>query len=165
MQAPRNKLGLFAASLTACISVALIGLGFTMLLNIAGLGSTYGYESQSPIIGGIAVAAMLSMMNFVLFFITVPAAFFGLALTLGIKPYSPNVRRFSYFREAALVGGFLVGLVSGLFGLAENLQTSAVAALSGGLIGALSGLVCAKVYLIIVKPEKLGQGIDPDIFS
>lgn len=85
----RVKLALFLSSLAACVGVAIIGF-LTMAAGLIALGIA-GHNGglaigNSDFGGGALLAAQLSSMNFVLFFVTVPAAALALGLSIARFP-------------------------------------------------------------------------------
>ena len=82
----RVKLGLLLSSLAACLGVTLIGLFLTFVFGVlegVGLLPTMFDRPNSGFVMGIQMAAMMSLFNFILFFVTVPAAWLAMGLSIG----------------------------------------------------------------------------------
>lgn len=161
----RNKLGIFVAAFTSCLSVALLGIGALFVVRVISGVTPDGAFAKGNFLEGVGFAILLASLNFVLFFITIPTAFIGLGLTLGRKPYATHSRPSDYYREGAIVGAVIVSATTGLFGLSISLTGAIGAASTGMLIGALAGLVSAHIYRLIVKPEEQAMQHDFSIFE
>ncbi len=105
---------------------------------------------------------MLSAVNWFLFFITSPAAWLVLGLSIGRMPRRGITRRAPYLRWGAIWGALLVGLTTGFFTATDSLYAGVGGLITGGSIGALAGTACGGLFLAIVKPrQQLGnQSID-----
>lgn len=161
-QIQRNKLALFASALTACAAVSAVGFLSVFLLTLVTQDDGI---SKNDFLAGMQMASQISAVNFFLFFINIPAAFVGLAVTLGRKPYALKVEPLGYYREAAIVGAVLVGGICSLIGLAQSALGAFGGMFWGGMIGAASGCCCAGVYRLIVRPDRQINHVDPEIFS
>lgn len=86
----RVKLGLLLSSLAACLGVTLIGLFLTFVFGVLegiGMLPTMFDRPNSGFLFGIQMAAMMSLFNFTLFFVTVPAAWLAMGLSIGRFPH------------------------------------------------------------------------------
>jgi len=163
----RVKLGLLLSSLAACLGVTLIGLFLTFvfgLLEGAGLLPTMFDRPNSGFVMGIQMAAMMSLFNFILFFVTVPTAWLAMGLSIGRFPHQGISARAPYLRWASIWGALLVGGTTGGFGITASLLTGLGAALTGACIGALAGLLCGLLFLAIVRPAEQLHQADISVF-
>ena len=162
----RVKLGLFLASLAACFSVTLIGLGVVAVFSLLeDIGLVSGYNaSPSGFMMGIQMASLMALFNFILFFITVPAAWLAMGLSIGRFPHRGIKRRAPYLRWASIWGALLVGGTTGGFGITASLLTGLGAVLTGACIGALAGLLCGVLFLAIVRPAEQLHAADISVF-
>jgi hypothetical protein len=162
----RVKLALFLSSLTACLGVSLVGgiaLGLAhILFGAIGLGRVQPFDPslQSGFMTGLQLAAM----NFLLFVITVPAAWIALGLSIGRMPHRGIAARSPYLRWAAIWGAILVGGTTMSFGLLESLPTGFGALLSGSIVGAIGGLGCGLLFYAIVRPAEQLRDVDVSVF-
>ena len=164
----RIKLGLLLSSMAACLGVTLLGFICTaMLSNILGLsGASMNYEliGSNSLMGGVSLGFQLASINFLLFFITVPAAWLALGLSIGRLPYRGIVNRKPFLRWGAIWGAILVGGTTGGFGLLVGPLQALGALVSGGLIGAVAGLGCGLLFYAIVKPANQLADVDVNVF-
>ncbi|RCL88523.1 hypothetical protein [Hyphomonas sp.] len=163
----RVKLGLLLSSLAACLGVTLIGLFLTFVFGVLegiGMLPTMFDRPNSGFLFGIQMAAMMSLFNFILFFVTVPAAWLAMGLSIGRFPHQGIAARAPYLRWASIWGALLVGGTTGGFGVTASLLTGLGAALTGACIGALAGLVCGLLFLTIVKPAQQLHEADISVF-
>ncbi|WP_371309235.1 hypothetical protein [Hyphomonas sp.] len=178
----RIKLGLFLSSLAACFGVTLLGLlaggALQMMVGILGSGSGYTLLSGRGFMSGLMIGFQMATYNFILFFITVPAAWLALGFSIGRMPYRNIVRIQPYLRWGAIWGAILVGGTTGIFGALissngfafETAATgSAVAAAIGSLIaglaiGTTAGALCGLLFHRIVRPQEQQADVDVSIF-
>ena len=164
----RIKLGLLLASLLACFAVTVLGIVGSSLLSIMlGLtdaGRHYGLLNGETFLSGVMMAFQLSSYNFILFFITVPAAWLALGLSIGRLPYRGIVAQTPFVRWGAIWGALLVGGTTGGFGLLVAPIHALGAVISGGLVGAVAGAACGLVFHAIVKPANQLADVDVDVF-
>ena len=169
----RVALACFLCGVAACVSVALvafaIGFGVSVIGGIVGLDDIRfngdGFWS------GAGLALLLSAMNWWFFYITVPAAWLVLGLSIGRFPRRGVTRPLPYYRWASIWGAILVGCTclffsgANLFGRSGGDITFTVGAAFGGtLIGAIAGLACGWLFLAIVKPAEQVRQINVDVF-
>ena len=163
----RVKLGLLLSSLAACLGVTLIGLFLTFVFGVLegiGMLPTMFDRPNSGFLFGIQMAAMMSLFNFILFFVTVPAAWLAMGLSIGRFPHQGIAARAPYLRWASIWGALLVGGTTGGFGVTASLLTGLGAVLTGACIGALAGLGCGLLFLAIVKPAQQLHEADISVF-
>jgi len=162
----RVKLGLFLSSLAACFGVTLLGLVVVAMFSLLeGIGLISGFNnSPSGFVFGIQMASLMSLFNFVLFFVTVPAAWLAMGMSIGRFPHRGIKRKAPYLRWASIWGALLVGGTTGGFGVTASLLTGLGAVLTGGCIGALAGLVCGLLFLAIVRPAEQLHAADISVF-
>ncbi len=162
----RVKLGLFLSSLAACFGVSVIGglmLGFVhILLGVFGMNGTQPFESTFR--SGVLTGLQLAALNFVLFLITVPAAWLALGLSIGRMPRRRIAARTPYIRWAAIWGAILVGGTTFIFGLIESIPTAIGALMSGASVGALAGIGCGFLFYAIVRPDEQLRDVDISVF-
>jgi hypothetical protein len=163
----RVKLGLFLASLAACFGVTLIGLVLTfvfgLLEGVVGVTPMFDRPNDGFVMG-IQMATMMSLFNFILFFVTVPAAWLAMGLSIGRFPHQGISARAPYLRWSSIWGALLVGGTTGGLGVTASLLTGLGAALTGACIGALAGLLCGLLFLAIVKPAEQLHKADISVF-
>jgi hypothetical protein len=162
----RVKLGLFLSALAACLGVSIIGgllLAFVqILLGLFGIGGTAPFESTFT--SGIMTGLQLAALNFVLFLVTVPAAWLALGLSIGRMPHRRIAARAPYIRWAAIWGAILVGSTTCFFGLIESIPTAVGALVSGASVGALAGVGCGFLFYAIVRPDEQLRDVDISVF-
>ena len=162
----RVKLGLFLSSLAACLGVSVIGgllLAFVQIaLGLFGMNGTEPF--QSTFSSGVVTGLQLAALNFVLFLITVPAAWLALGLSIGRMPHRRIATRKPYIRWAAIWGAILVGGTTFIFGLIESIPTGIGALLSGASVGALAGVGCGFLFYAIVRPAEQLRDVDISVF-
>jgi hypothetical protein len=167
-QFKRIKTGLLMASMAACLSVTLLGAVFSSVSALVDglLGTTTPsfLRSGGGFISGLYGGAQLATYNFFLFFITVPAAWLALGLSIGRLPYRGIVRRPPYVRWGSIWGAILVGTTTGGFGFLGGFLSGLGALLSGGMIGALAGAGCGLLFYAIVKPANQIADVDVNVF-
>ncbi|MFN3312690.1 MAG: hypothetical protein ACK46Q_04405 [Hyphomonas sp.] len=156
----RVKLALFLSSLSACFSVSLIGL-----LAIVLTGLTAGQPpTQGGFKGGAVLAAQLSLLNFIIFFLTVPAAAVALGVSIAQFPRRGITARKAYLRWGAIWGALLVGVTNSLIGIMMDPAAGLGALIVGGLIGGLAGCVCGLLFHAIVRPARQLAQEDISVF-
>ena len=161
------KLALFLSSLAACLSVTLLGLLGTafVYLVMSLFGVQHFYQLNGAFGKGAVLGVQMATYNFILFFITVPAAWLAMGLSIGRFPHRGIVQRAPYLRWAAIWGTLLVGGTTGLFGTLISGPLGGFAALlTGGMIGAVAGLLCGLLFLAIVKPAEQLHQADISVF-
>ena len=164
----RIKLGLLLSSMAACLGVTFLGVICTRMLALA-LGITdaamnYTLLSGNTFLSGVHGAFQMATYNFLVFFITVPAAWLALGLSIGRLPYRGIVKRTPFIRWGAIWGAILVGGTTGGFGLLGSVSVAAGALLAGGLIGAVAGAGCGLLFYAIVKPANQIADVDVSVF-
>ncbi|MEZ5997651.1 MAG: hypothetical protein R3B98_03035 [Hyphomonas sp.] len=178
----RIKLGLFLSSLAACFGVTLFGLlcggAMQLVAGITGSASNYALYGGRGFASGMMIGFQLATYNFILFFITVPAAWLALGFSIGRMPYRNIVRIVPYLRWGAIWGAILVGGTTGLFGglilsngfafdtarTGGTIAGIAGALLSGVAIGATAGALCGLLFHRIVRPQEQLADVDISVF-
>ena len=162
----RVRLALLAASFAACLSVTLMGFIFMGMMELAFgiLGRNGVAAGQRGFMGGVEMALQLSSFNFILFFITVPAAAVVLGLSIGRFPYRGVTAPMPYLRWGAIWGGILVGGTTFLFGWFGGLASALGALMCGGVIGALAGTFCGFLFHAIIQPARQLTEMDVSVF-
>lgn len=163
----RVKLALFLASLAACVMVAIIGfLIMTLSTLLIGLsGGRGGLAMGTDDFGsGALLAAQLSALNFILFFITIPAAAIAMGLSIARLPHRGIAALKAYLRWGAIWGAILVGGTTCFFGFFGGPLSAAGALVCGGFIGALAGAFCGFLFHAIVQPARQLTELDVSVF-
>jgi hypothetical protein len=163
----RVKLALLLSSMAACVGVAIVGF---ILMSLSFM--IIGLAGQSPGLavgagdfrGGALLAAQLSAMNFILFFVTVPAAALTLGLSIARFPHRGITGRAPYLRWGAIWGGVLVGGTTGAFGLFGGAASAIGALLCGVAIGGIAGTFCGFLFHAIVQPARQLTEMDVSVF-
>ena len=163
----RVKLALFLASLAACVMVAIIGfLTMSLSILVMGLGGGRGglAVGGDDFGSGALLAAQLSAMNFILFFITIPAAAIAMGLSIARLPHRGISALKSYLRWGAIWGAILVGATTCFFGFFGGPLSAAGALVCGGSIGAAAGAFCGFLFHAIVQPARQLTELDVSVF-
>lgn len=163
----RVKFALLLSSMAACVGVAIVGfLLMSLSLIIIGLaGQTPGLAvGAGDFRGGALLAAQLSAMNFILFFITVPAAALTLGLSIGRFPHRGITGIVPYLRWGAIWGSVLVGGTTFAFGLFGGPASAFGALMCGGAIGGMAGTFCGFLFHAIVQPARQLTEMDVSVF-
>ncbi|MEQ8556878.1 MAG: hypothetical protein RIB03_01040 [Henriciella sp.] len=163
----RVALACFLCGICACICVALIAamlaFVFSTLTSLAGAQPAQ-FAERGGFMMGAFVAVMMAAFNWYLFFIVIPVTWLVLALSIGRFPRRGITRPAPYYRWGAIWGALLVGGTTGFFGASMQQDGFFGALLTGGLIGALAGLVCASLFLAIVRPKQQISDLATDVF-
>lgn len=170
----RVGLACFLCGVAACLSVALIGLG------MVALGALFNslFMDQSDLfsdeglVGGVMLASVISMMNWWFCYLTIPAAWLAIGLSIGRFPRRGIIHAAPYFRWSAIWGAVLVGGTSSIFtGLVafgrhgrENVSLWLSGTLTGLLIGAIAGLICGWLFRAIVRPTAQVTRLQVEVF-
>jgi hypothetical protein len=163
----RIKLALLLSSMAACVAVAIVGfLLMSISFMIIGLtGQTPGLAvGAGDFRGGALLAAQLATMNFILFFITVPAAALALGLSIARFPHRGITHMIPYLRWGAIWGGLLVGATASAFGLFGGVASALGALMCGGAIGGIAGTFCGFLFHAIVQPARQLTEMDVSVF-
>lgn len=167
---PRIKrvlLACFLCGICASISVALIAafvaFGFSSVTTLIGLQPA-SIERDSGFMTGAFLAVMISAFNWMMFYAVVPITWLVLAFSIGRFPRRGIIRPLPYYRWGVIWGALLVALPTSLFSASMDGAAVAGAMLTGGAIGATAGLVCASLFLAIVRPESQVRQIATDVF-
>lgn len=163
----RVKLAVFLGALVACLSVAIIGF---LVLALSAIFTGLGGMGAGPPTGagefggGFLLAAQLSALNFILFFITIPAAAIVMGLSVARFPYQRIAGVKSYLRWGAIWGAFLVGGTTCLFGLTDSFASGLGALVGGASIGGVAGTFCGFLFHTIVQPARQLTQLDVSVF-
>lgn len=163
----RVKLALLLSSMAACVAVAITGfllmaVSFAVM-GIAGQGAGLAVGT-GDFRGGALLAAQLSAMNFLLFFITVPAAAIALGLSIARFPHRGVTAIQPYLRWGAIWGAILVGVTTFVFGWFGGPASAFGALLCGAGIGAAAGTFCGFLFHAIVQPARQLTQMDESVF-
>ena len=180
LQIKRLWLGAFLSAITAVLAVAFVGLVFvTVGWAMGELVFRDGWDATwdgNPLLIGAAGAAFASIMNWYVFFITIPIATLVLRFSLGRLPGKGVTRVRAYLRWGSIWGAILVSLPSVLggfllFGMGAtgraggdsgySFQVWLGSSLTGALIGAIAGLGVAGMFMLIVRPRSQVKLADP----
>jgi len=176
----RLWLGAFLGAITAVLAVAFVGLVFvTVGWAMGELVFRDDWDATwdgNPLLIGAAGAAFASIMNWYVFFITIPVATLVLRFSLGRLPGKGVTRARAYLRWGSIWGAILVSLPSVLGGVllfgmgttgraggngGDSLQVFLGAGITGALIGAIAGLGVAGMFMLIVRPRSQVKLADP----
>lgn len=173
----RVWLAVFLCGIAACVIVTVIGAGVMLLFSVmSGLVGTQPsldtwQSAGEAFFGGMAAATLAATFNGFVFYITIPAATLALALSIGRFPKRRIARAAPYLRWGAIWGAVLVTLGASFVGLAivgaeadHPVAVLAGAVLMGSVIGALAGVACAALFLLIVRPAGQIQEVDASVF-
>lgn len=176
----RVLLAIFLCGIAACISVAIISAA---IIFVYWLIVSYVFSGLQEYVGvdaegfgmGLAVAVLGGAFNWFFFYLTVPAAWIALGFSIGRFPRRRILHRGPYYRWGAIWGALLVAVVttffSGVFSAenttgGESWMAASVGGFAGGAsIGAAGGLVCAWLFLLIVRPAKQLEEADVEAFA
>jgi len=177
----RLWLGAFLGAITAVLAVAFVALVFATVVwaigeLILGQGTLDSSFDGNPLVLGAAGAILASIMNWYVFFITIPIATLVLRFSLGRLPGKGVTRAVPYLRWGSIWGAVLVSFPSMLGGMllfgigttgrsggngGDTLQVFAGAAMTGAVIGAIAGLGVAGMFMLIVRPRSQIKLADP----
>ena len=174
----RVILAIILCGFAACVLVALVGFAAIFTLNFLtqaileapalSPGSSNGGQG---FLQGLAVASLASALNWFFGYFTIPAAMVALAASIGQFPRRRIVATNAYLRWGAIWGAILVAAPSvfGSFAISSAMDpvspATILGALSGGAgIGALAGLGCAGLFLLIVRPKSQLGHVDASVF-
>ncbi len=169
----RVRLAVLLCGLVSSLAVALAGMvGLVALGIVQGLAGAESLgQSDNPFLTGMILTLGLSVLNWVAFFLTIPAAWIVLALSLGRFPHRGIVAGGAYTRWGAIWGALIVSafavplsmFLNSQFGLdaaGRAAGSLAASAFSGGLGGAATGLL----FVLIVRPAEQVRRIAVDVF-
>jgi hypothetical protein len=163
----RVVLAVLLCGVAASIIVTLIGAAVAVCANIistfAGFSPT-AFSSGNGFMAGSFLAVMMACFNWFMFYIVIPVTWLVLAFSIGRFPGRGISRHAVYYRWGAFWGGLLVALPTGFFGLTVGGSALWGAVLTGGPIGAISGLICAALFLAIVRPRQQMTDNVTDVF-
>ena len=154
----RVLLACFLCGICASISVALIAAITAFVFSSA--TSAFGmpaaeFGERSNFMSGACMAVMMAGFNWVVFYIVIPVTWVMLFFSIGLFPRRGILRHAPYYRWGAIWGALLVGAPTGIFGVAAENQGAFLGALLTGLaIGCAAGLLCASLFLAIVRPKQ-----------
>lgn len=166
----RIGLASFLCGTAACILVTLIGVTIMFLAyQVTGL---FGYQlepmlSDEGILQGIAMATLMSAMNWYFGYFTIPAAWIAIAFSLGRLPRRGIVHPMPYYRWGAIWGAILVGgttMIAAFFVASMNPLSALGGLIMGALIGGGAGLICGAIFRGIVRPAEQVKRIQVEVF-
>ena len=155
----RVLIAILLCGLVACISVAIIGALLLFMFNAVGT-ATSAIDTNQGFLSGFMFALIASAFNWVVFYISIPAAWLALGLSIGHMPRRGITRRAPYFRWGAIWGAILVAGTTAIFSglIMNNLRAGLGGLVGGSITGMLAGLICAWLFLAIVRPaEQIGR--------
>ncbi|MEM1036334.1 MAG: hypothetical protein AAGI14_06195 [Pseudomonadota bacterium] len=157
----RVALACFLCGVAACLSVTLVALGlFGLGRAIIIMDDDLNVISGRGMLAGAGFAMFISLFNWFVFYITVPAAWLTIGLSIGRFPHRRITAAAPYYRWSAILGALLVGVTCSVFaalvytdgGERGELGYWFGATLMGVFIGAVSGLICGGLFRAIVRP-------------
>lgn len=154
-----------AASILVALIAAAIAFVFSSVFTITGQANGQ-LLSDGGFYSGAFVAVMMAAFNWYLFYIVVPITWIVLLLSIGRFPRRGIRDARAYYRWGGIWGAILVGGTTAIFGGAMSGFSSAAigAGLTGIFIGGLAGVICAALFLAIVRPERQIADIATDVF-
>lgn len=173
----RVALAVIVCGFAACVLVALIGFTSIFLVNfigqvfLDGASLSIANPDRGGFVQGLAIAGFASAFNWVFAYFTIPAAIIALSTSIGRFPKRRILNTNAYLRWGAIWGAILVAAPSlfGVFMMTSPSGSVELTTLLGALlgafgVGALAGLACAGLFLLIVRPKtQLGE-IDTGVF-
>ncbi len=171
----RVLLAVFLCGLAACAMVTAIGsatlFGLRALDEIVLTGESQTLDLDTPpLMRGALIAGLAAAINWAVFYLTIPAAWVAIWLSLGRFPRRGILHGAPYRRWGTIFGAGLVALPT-LFGAAAfsgDASERGTVLLGAGLValplGALAGLACAGLFLAIVRPMRQVQRMDAAVF-
>ncbi len=160
-----------AASIGVALISAVLIFIYSMLHEMLGINIDIGGLNNGGFGFGLAIAVLGGAFNWYFFYLTVPAAWLALGLSVGRFPRRGISAPAPYYRWGAVWGAVLVGgvttIAAGLFGSdGGEVFVSAIGGLIGGVvIGGSAGLLCAALFRLIVRPERQMETVDADVFA
>lgn len=152
-----------AASITVALLAGITAFIAGLVFSLVGV-SPAQIEDGGGFFGGSFIALMVAAFNWFVFYIVLPVTLVVLSLSLGLFPGRGITRPAVYYRWAAIWGAILVGGPTGAIGFSASLEAGAGAALTGLALGAVSGLICARLFLAIVRPARQVGAAAADVF-
>lgn len=153
----------FAASLLVALIAGLILFAISITTDVTG-STTYGLTSGDGFFAGAMLALMFCAFNWFVFYAVVPVTWLVLAFSIGRFPKRGIGAPAAYLRWGAIWGALLAGGISCLF----TLNISAVAwfggLVTGGAVGALAGIICGQIFIMIVRPARQLADKTADVF-
>lgn len=163
----RVLLGVFLCGIAASLLVALIAgialFGITITARIAG-STTYGMSSGDGFLAGAFLSLAFCSLNWFVFYIVVPVTWIVLAFSIGRFPRRGIGRPAAYLRWSAIWGALLTGGTSSLFTLNISFTAWIGALFTGGIVGALAGIICGWLFIAIVRPARQLADKTADVF-
>ncbi len=174
----RVALACFLCGVAACISVAIIAVvvffTYSTIVSVTGLSGN-AFSVGQGFLGGASIALGMSAMNWYFFYITIPAAWLALGLSIGRLPRRGITNAAPYYRWGVIWGAILVGATTTFFSItlgggfdpSFNRATPsfiAGASLTGLAVGAVAGALCGGLFLAIVRPAEQVRRIQVDVF-
>ncbi len=167
----RIGLASFLCGIGACFSVALIGVILLFLAfqsaELLGRDASLIFD-ENGFLQGMAMAVVVSAMNWYFGYFTIPAAAIVLAFSLGRFPRRGITAPMPYYRWGAIWGALLVGGTAGIaaYFIPNDSKQLAMAGamMTGAAIGAAAGMICGAVFRGIVRPAEQVRQIQVDVF-
>ena len=152
-----------AASIIVALIGAVVAVAFNIIASFLGF-SPAGFSSGRGFMAGGFIAVMMACFNWFVFYIVIPLTWLVLAVSIGRFPARGISRHTAYYRWGGIWGALLVGLPTGFFGVTMSASAGWGAVLTGGTIGAISGLICAALFLAVVRPRQQMTDNVTDVF-
>lgn len=164
----RVLLACFLCGICASISVALIAaltaFVFSSATSMLGMAPAE-FGERSDFMSGAFMAVMMAGFNWIVFYIVIPVTWVILFLSIGLFPRRGILRHAPYYRWGAIWGAVLVAAPTGILGISAESQDAFMGALLTGLaIGCAAGLLCASLFLAIVRPQRQLGKLATDVF-
>lgn len=163
----RVALGVFLCGIAASLLVALIAgislFAITISTEIAG-STTYSMSSGDGFLAGAFLSLAFCSLNWFVFYIVVPVTWIVLGFSIGRFPRRGIGRPAAYLRWSAIWGAVLAGGVSSLFTLSISFMAWSGALITGATVGALAGMICGWLFIMIVRPGRQLADKMADVF-
>lgn len=167
---PRIRRVTFALIICTIAASILVALLAGAVMFVAGvvldlLGRSPDLSGSEPgFLAGAYMALMIAALNWFMFYIVLPVTLIVFSLSLGRFPRRGITSKRSYERWGVIWGSLLVGGTTGFLALFMGDAAALGSLVTGAALGAIAGLICARLFLTIVRPAKQLSEIDTEVF-
>ncbi|HIG23075.1 hypothetical protein [Henriciella sp.] len=152
-----------AASLLVALIAGLILFAITVTAGVTG-STTSGLTTGDGFFAGAFLALMFCAFNWFVFYAVVPVTWLVLGFSIGRFPRRGIGSPAAYLRWSAIWGALLAGGISSLFTLNISFIAWFGGLITGGAVGALAGIVCGWLFIMIVRPARQLADTTADVF-
>ena len=110
------------------------------------------------------LALMFCAFNWFVFYAVVPVTWLVLAFSIGRFPKRGIGAPAAYLRWGAIWGALLAGGISSLFTLNISVSAWLGGLITAGAVGALAGIICGQIFIMIVRPARQLADKTADVF-